>query len=377
MKLALEYLHCTRSVIYFREFVFIINDPQWLADFFSILITDDQFLPKDDLLLIRDLERYTTNGELTHELIDVLLSLEKNQKFRPHKSHLLALMEKFGLIARVLISGTTTENAQFSETYTIPSKLMELQNVDAITEKVSYLQQSNLFVSKTLCFVFKDVSVPDELFHRIFAKVMRAYKAASLSIRGLEEAAERGQTKTDNTICLYSGFGCFEVDDLCRVIVSMHAERSTIAVTVISLTETQLPAESGPRIRLKVKQILRDTLHMSNQLHFQYAHQLHCNFHLSPFDTPVQLYGIIHSERGVPCKGVVCRAQHRLTKTDTTFWDIEQHLATVEGRENGAETTECDTTISNRRPTPRELGRLSRPVDSSSCECLFIHLGLP
>ncbi|XP_021340015.1 uncharacterized protein LOC110441235 [Mizuhopecten yessoensis] len=377
MKMALEYLHCTRSVIYFREFDFIINDPQWLADFFSIFITDDQFLPTDDLLLTRDLELCTTKGELTHELIDGLLSLEKNQRFRPHKSNLLALMEKFGLIVRILMSGTTTENAQFSETYTIPSKLMELQNFDGITEKVSYLQQSNLFVSKTLCFVFKDVSVPDELFHRIFAKIMRTYKVASLSIQGLEEAAERDQATTDNTTCLYSGFGCFEVNDLCRVIVSMHAERSTIAVTVISLIEIELPADTGPRIRLKLEQILRDTLQMSNQLHFQYAHQLHCNFHLRPYDTPVQLYGIIHSERGVPCKGVECRGQHRLTKTDSTFWDIEQHLATVEGRENVAETTEGETNISNRRPTPRELGRLSRLVDASSCECLFIQLGLP
>ncbi|XP_021370396.1 uncharacterized protein LOC110461298 [Mizuhopecten yessoensis] len=374
MKLALEYMHCTRSVIYFREFGFIINDPQWLADFFSILITDDQFLPKDDLLLIRDLELYTIKGELTHELIDGLLSLKKNEHFRPHKSHLLALMEKFGLIVRILMSGTTTENAQFSETYTIPSKLVELQNVDGITEKV---QQSNLFVSKTLCFVFKDVSIPDELFHRIFAQVMRTYKATSLSMQGFADAAERDQTTTGNTTCLYSGFGCFEVDDLCRVIVSMHAVRSTIAMTVISLRGTNLPADTGPCIRLKIEQILRDTLQMSNQLHFQFAHQLHCNFHLSPYDTPVQLCGIIHSESGVPCKGVECRGQHRLTKSDTTFWDIEQHLATVEGIENVAETTEGDANMSNRRPTPRELGRLSRLVDASRCECLFIQLGLP
>ncbi|XP_021347790.1 uncharacterized protein LOC110446803 [Mizuhopecten yessoensis] len=39
--------------------------------------------------------------------------------------------------------------------------------------------------------------------------------------------------------------------------------------------------------------------------------------------------------------------------------------------------TEGDNAISNRRPSPRELGRLSRLVDASSCECLFVELGLP
>ncbi|OWF55525.1 uncharacterized protein LOC110458783 [Mizuhopecten yessoensis] len=315
-----------------------------------------------------------TKGELTDKLIDGLLSLEKNQDFFPYKSALLPLMVKFGLIVKILMSGTTTENAEFSKTYTIPSKLMELQSIDDITKEVSIFKQRNLAVSKTLCFVFKDVYVPDELFHRIFAQIMRRYRAVSLST---DTFYERDQVTVGNTTCLYLGFGCFKVDDLCRMIVSMHAERSAIAVTVISPTESQLPADSGQRIRLSIERILLETLQMSNQQHFEYAHQLHCNFHLSPYDTPVQLYGVIHSERGVPCQGGECLGQHRLSRTDTTFWNITEVSAWFQGNGNIAGTTGVEPNTSDRRPSPRELSRLSRLINSSHIEQFFVELGLP
>ncbi|XP_033728251.1 cyclic GMP-binding protein C-like isoform X1 [Pecten maximus] len=250
IKLALEYLHCTRSVVYFRGLDYVIIDPQWLADFFSILITDDQFLPKDDLTLTRDLELYKSKGELTQKLIEGLLNVNKNQAFIPFKSILLALMEKFGLIVKIRMSGTTTAYPQCSETYTIPSKLKELRNISDITGKIACLQKQNRPFTKTICFVFNDVYLPEELFHRIFSGILRKYRPTSLPTPSLEEATGVVETTEDNTVCLYSGFGCFEVDDLCRMILSMHIERSTIAVTVFSQTESQLPMDSGRRIRL-------------------------------------------------------------------------------------------------------------------------------
>ncbi|XP_033730989.1 uncharacterized protein LOC117320521 [Pecten maximus] len=373
IKLALEYLHSIRSVIYFREFDYVINDPQWLADFFSILITDDYFLPSYDPLLNRDLELYKTKGELTQKLIKGLLCMKKNEAYAPFESILLALMEKFGLIVKILLSEHATENTQFSATYTIPSKLSELQNIDGITDEVNALKHRNLAVSKTLCFVFGDIYVPYELFHRIFAKILRTYRATSLSARSLEEAAEGGESTAETTDCLYMDFGCFEVNDIFRIILSMHAERSTIAVTVFSPTESRLPVESGKNLRLSIERILRETMKMSNQEHFHYSHQLHCNFHLSPYDTPVQLYGIIHSERGVSCKGGECQGQHRLSRDDIEYWGItEVSTRTV----ILAGTALVDKNIPERRPTPRELGRLSRLVGASSCEMLFIELGI-
>ncbi|OWF44557.1 serine/threonine-protein kinase roco5 [Mizuhopecten yessoensis] len=369
--LALEYLHCTRSVIYFREFDHVINDPQWLADCFSLLITDDMFLPKDNIVLSRDLELYKTKGELTLKLIDALLSIEKNKEFLPHKPILLALMEKFGLMVRILISESSTGNARFSETYSIPSKLMELQNTDGMITGVNNLELNNLAVSKTLCLIFRDVFVPEELFHRVFATIMKTYRSASLSATHIEDDLRRNLLTTEDTTCLYRGFGCFEVNDLCRMILSMHWERSTIAVTLFSPSESKLPPNSGQLVRTTLERILKDTLQMSSQQHFQFTHKLHCNFHLSPYDTPVELYSVIHAEGGMSCKGGGCRGKHRLKKSDLLFWGITKFTVHLHGLGSSDEATCLD-----RRPTPQELGRLSYIIKASECEQLFIALGL-
>ncbi|XP_060085360.1 uncharacterized protein LOC132564747 [Ylistrum balloti] len=388
IKLALAYLHCTRSVIYFRELDHVLLDPQWLADFCSILITDDQFLPEADLLLIRDMELYKSKGELTQKLITHLLIGEKNEEFLKHAEVLLALMEKFGLIVKMLLSVNATDISHFSQAYTIPCKLRELQeqNIKDITEEMECIRQRNAAVSSTLCLVFKDKYIPDELFNRIFAHILRTYISGSFSRQRFQETATGSQTNINDSACFYRGFGCFEINELCRMILSMHAVRSTIAVTMFSPTESRLLPDSGGHIRRTIEQIVREALKMSNQQHFLFTYQLHCNFHLSPYDTPVDLHSVIHSERGVLCKGEDCQGRHRLSRTDAEYWDVTeapgQDNATVCGdnsndsrlKQDG--TTEIDN-IYNRRPTPRELGRLSRLVCGIDCERLFVTLGLP
>ncbi|XP_069106915.1 uncharacterized protein [Argopecten irradians] len=373
MMLALEYLHCTRSVIYFREYKYVVCDPQWLADFFSIFLTEECFLPKDDLLLTRDLTLYNTKGELTQAMIDGLLGLEKNQAFLPFRSVLFALMEKFGLIVKLPLTETSTGQPTLTDTYTIPSKLMELQDISNIEDIITILQQRNCLVSKTLCLVFEGFYIPDELFQRIFANVLRKYRSEILSAMNLQETT--CEPTSDNSICLYNGFGCFEVNDLCRMILSMHVERSTIALTVFSTTESSLPSDSGRHVRTSIEQIVAETLQMSNQKHFKFKHHLHCSCYLGSYDTPVHLYGVINSERGVPCKGGDCHGKHRLAKSDAIFWDIKEVSGNTHKDENASRIGIA--TISNRRPTPQELGRLSRLVDASQCDRLFVELGLP
>ncbi|XP_069109256.1 uncharacterized protein [Argopecten irradians] len=371
IKLALEYLHCTRSVIYFREFDIVVTDPQWLADFINIFVTDNRFLPTDDIPLFRKLRLYKSNGELTEEVIDGLLERKENKAFRPYRSALFALMEKFGLVVKVQISKTVS---QFTETYIVPSKLRVLQDVSDITSRVTSIQQLKNHISKTLCFVF-NAYMSNELFQRILASVMKMYKLTSLAKRSVREATTGSGTTSDHKDCLYNGFVCFEVDDNYRMILSMHAERSTIALTAFSTSAGGLPDDSGKLLRQSFEQIILKTLLMSNQEHFQFTHKLHCSFYLTPYDTPVHLYRVINSESGVPCKGGECQGQHRLSKTDAIYWGIEG--SGDAGYDSDVSKTRNDIITSNRRPTPRELGRLSRLVEASGCEMLFAKLGLP
>ncbi|XP_033760819.1 uncharacterized protein LOC117342711 [Pecten maximus] len=366
IKIALEYLHCTRSVIYFREIDSIIIDPQFLVDFFSILITDNEFLPKDDIKLLGDLELYSEEGAVTPALLDILLSQEKTKAFLPHKSNLLALMEKFGLIVRMPLLEGTTENVRFSETYTIPTKLAEMPNISSITDCVK-----DLAVSTTLCFLFKDVFVPEELFCRVFATIMRTFKTSSLLKQPLEEGNERNDGQTKEKTCLFRGFGCFEFNDFYSMILSMHWVRSTIAVTLFSPTKQELPQGSGRHVRERLEQILQETLQMSCQQHFQYTYKLHCNFHLNPYDTPLDLVSVSYAKEGLPCKGEECRGKHRLTKSDLLFWGIKEASTTTQRHTFDAGDARLD-----RRPTPRELGRLTYVVEANKCPALFTNLGL-
>ncbi|XP_069109004.1 uncharacterized protein [Argopecten irradians] len=365
-----RYLHCTRSVIYFREFDTVVTDPQWLANFIRIFITDNIFLPTDDLPLFRKLKLYKSNGELTQEMIDGLLERKDNKAFRPYRSALFVLMEKFGLVVKVQISKTVPHFTD--ETYIVPSKLKVLQDVSDITSIVTNLQQHHGHVSKTLCFVF-NVYMSNELFQRILASVMKMYKLTSLPKPSVREATTGSVTTSYNENCLYNGFVCFEVDDNYSMILSMHAERSTMALTAFSTSADGLPDDSGKVLRQSIERIIQETLQLSNQQHFQFTLKLHCSFYLTPYDTPVQLHRVINSESGVPCKGGECQGQHRLSKTDAIYWGVEE----------GSGDARHDLDVSrtgidiNQRPSPRELGRLSRLVSGSGCDMLFVRLGLP
>ncbi|XP_069108775.1 cyclic GMP-binding protein C-like [Argopecten irradians] len=375
IQLALEYLHCTRSVIYFRELNYVITDPQWLADFFSVFISDLTFLPRDDIRQFRKMRLYQTKGELSGRMIRDLLHKKENRRFIPYQSPLLALMQKFGLIVKVQISGTVPGQVT-TETYIIPSKLKVLQDVNDITSKVARLQQLKEHFSKTLCFVFNDTYTSNELFQRILACVMKMYKLTSLPTRS-EKGATAGCAETSvNKECLYNGFACFEIDGNSRMILSMHAERSTMALTAFSTSADGLPDDSGKVLRQSIERIIQETLQLSNQQHFQFTLKLHCSFYLTPYDTPVHLYRVINSESGVPCKGGECQGQHRLSKTDAIYWGIEEGSGDAR-HDLDVSSTGIDINMDNRRPTPRELGRLSRLVSGSGCDMLFAALGLP
>ncbi|XP_069106432.1 probable serine/threonine-protein kinase pats1 [Argopecten irradians] len=355
IKMALEYLHCTRSVIYFREIDCIVNDPQFLVDFFSVLITeDDFFLKQDDMILARDLEQYKTKGELTPELINGILNQRQNNDFLSHADNLLALMEKFGLIVKMQITDNTTGDVRFSKTYTVPSKLGELQDLKDITFSLKQLA-----VSKTMCLIFDDL-VPEELFNRVFAVILRTFKISALP-----------GTAAQDTIFLFRGFGCFEINNLCSMILSMHWERSTIAVTVFSPSQPKLPPGSGRLAREALERILQETLAMSCQQHYEYSYKMHCDFYLNPYDTPIDMYSVMYAQGGMPCKGDDCRGKHRLTVSDLLVWGITE-TGTVPKR-HGYNNMDI---FLDRRPTPKELGRLSFDVVASSLERFFIQLGL-
>ncbi|XP_033750107.1 uncharacterized protein LOC117334538 [Pecten maximus] len=200
---------------------------------------------------------------------------------------------------------------------------------------------------------------------------MRTFKTPSLSKQSTKEKHKGKAVPAKEKTCLFRGFGCFEINDFYSMILSMHWERSTIAVTLFSPTQQELPPSSGCHVRERLEQILQETLKMSCQQHFQYTYKLHCNYHLNPYDTPLDPGSVIYAKEGLPCKGEECLGKHRLTKSDLLFWGITQACTTTQQL-----ALDEGEALLDRRPTPRELGRLSYVVEAPKCALLFVELGL-
>ncbi|XP_069128400.1 probable serine/threonine-protein kinase roco6 isoform X1 [Argopecten irradians] len=309
IKMFLEYLHSTRSVLYFRQYDKVIVNPQWVINAFREILTDEKFLESDNLLLEADLIKYSHQALLTVDLAKMLWNSTEEDSFIQHIDILLAFLEEFGLLVKACVGQDEQGKPVYDENYTVPSKLQSIKGIKQIHD---LLNVKGTVCSRTLCFVFKDVFTPQELFDRIYAGVIKAFKPIE---KNSARSPNQGPSKQ-----IYKGLGCFMIDDLCNMVVHTQWEQSVITVTLFTTSEPRIPEGTGKRVREALEVIIRHTLEVSRQGHLQYRHMLHCTFSLDQSDSPRQEDGIVRAARGVACQGGVCSGKHILTKLDWQVW---------------------------------------------------------
>ncbi|OWF44233.1 serine/threonine-protein kinase roco5 [Mizuhopecten yessoensis] len=301
IKMFLEYLHSTRSVLYFRKYGKVIINPQWVMNAFREILTDKKFPPTDDVLLGADYFKYTENAILTVNLAKKLWQSKEDNSYIQHVDILFTFLEEFGLLLKACLGQDKEGKPLYDDDYTVPSKL---EKAPQDMNPISNLLEGKVR-SRTLCFVFEDVFTPQELFDRIYAGIIKTFRPAE---------------ETSGNLRIYKGLGCFKIDDLCNMVVRMHWEQSVIAVTLFTTSEPKIPDDTGTKVRQKLETIIRHTLKVSRQEHMEYRYKLHCRFYLKPSDNLREEDGIVRTTQGLPCQGEGCSGKHYLTKQDWHKW---------------------------------------------------------
>ncbi|XP_033730298.1 uncharacterized protein LOC117319634 [Pecten maximus] len=332
IKMFLEYLHSTRSVLYFRQYGKVIINPQWVINAFREILTDEKFLDPNDLLLTADLNKYSQSAILTVDLAKTLWKSKKDGSYIQHVDILFAFLEEFGLLVKACLGQDQQGNPIYDDDYTVPSKLQNIPDMNQISD---LLNAKGTVCSQTLCFVFQDVFTPQELFERIYAGVIKVFRPA-------EEDSGRRPHDACRSKQIYKGLGCFKIDDLCNMVVRTQWEQSVIAVTLFTTSEPRIPDDTGLKVRQTLETIIRHTLEVSRQEHLRYGHQLHCRFYLKQSDSPREGDGIVRAVRGLSCQGVDCSGAHVLTKRD---WHVWFPVTVTQAANNGNAVREYDSEL--------------------------------
>ncbi|XP_021366308.1 uncharacterized protein LOC110458746 [Mizuhopecten yessoensis] len=328
ISLFLEFLDCTRSVIYTTEFDTVITNPQWLLDALSVIITDVQFMPNEtDILLKNDLQLYQEKGLLTYSLVQELFEKSGNETHRNHLDIILKHFVRFGMIVKNVISEHKNGQPGDNNAYIVPSKLETLTD---IREIANVIRTKARIVTKALCFQVKGDLIPLETFDKIYAGILQEYDPLRLTPRqcpdnwcqkityislGILKDSEDKETKS-----IYRNFGCFAVDDSTNMIVSVHWEQSCITITLFSHIDDTIPGTVARVIRQRIDDIIKKTLSVCKQDNIAYEYKLHCSYQIDHGDQPRDRTAILEKEGGVQCLGKKCRRKHTLCKEDWIFW---------------------------------------------------------
>ncbi|XP_060063252.1 probable serine/threonine-protein kinase pats1 [Ylistrum balloti] len=335
IQLFLEYLHSTRSVLYFRKYRKVIINPQWVINAFREILTDEKFLPSDDLLHTADITKYLQNAVLTVDLAKELWKLKEDNSYIQHIDILFAFLEEFGLLVKGYQGQDQYGNPVYDHDYTVPSKLQTAPDINQIS---SLLKAKGTVCSRTLCFVFEEVFTPQELFHRIYAGVIKKFRPAKV-------ASETGPITTYEEKQIYKELGFFKVDDLCNMVVSTQWEQSVIAVTLYTTSEPRILGDTCLKVRQTMETIIQYTLELSRQQHLKYSFKLHCRFYLQPNDIPRDGDGIRKTTRGLPCQGDDCAGKHILINHDWFLWFPAPVTRTVCNALSGNTPRTCDSEL--------------------------------
>ncbi|CAC5363160.1 unnamed protein product [Mytilus coruscus] len=166
----LKYQHQVGNLLFFEDIpLYIILDPQWLANAFKCIVTAEQFQLELPHLEWSGLKK---TGKMDSKLLNAIFR-KQSRDIRNHKEHILEVIEKFDIIIRpslLMDNGSVQQELCFF----VPC-MIQTSNVEDI-DKVFKVPEASK--STCLCFVFK--FLPPHLFSILIVSCLRKYSLAAI-----------------------------------------------------------------------------------------------------------------------------------------------------------------------------------------------------
>ncbi|CAC5393339.1 unnamed protein product [Mytilus coruscus] len=170
LRVFLKYQHEVGNLLFFEDIpLYIILDPQWLANAFKCIVTAEQFqleLPHLDWSELKQ------TGKMNSKLLDAIFR-KQSVDIRNHKEHILGVIEKFDIIIRPsLLMGNGS--VQKESCFYVPC-MIQISRVEDIDKVFKVPKDSK---STCLCFVFR--FLPPHLISSLIVSCLREYSLASV-----------------------------------------------------------------------------------------------------------------------------------------------------------------------------------------------------
>lgn len=149
--------------------MYIILDPQWLANAFKCIVTAEQFqieLPHIDLSELKQ------TGKMNSKLLDAIFG-KQSVDIRNHKEHILGVIEKFDIIIRPSLL-MSDGSVQKESCFYFPC-MIQISRIEDIDNMFKVPEESK---STCLCFVFR--FLPPNLITSLIVSCLREYSLSSV-----------------------------------------------------------------------------------------------------------------------------------------------------------------------------------------------------
>ncbi|XP_033757849.1 uncharacterized protein LOC117340203 isoform X2 [Pecten maximus] len=348
----LLHLHLSGSILSYGlegSAPIVMLKPQWMIDAFKHIITAPKFKtrlsPKERL----QWKEYEKTGKLTFSFLKILWSKDTSGGFLEKDEILCSIMEGLGLIAKPLPEDLT-KDVTF---YLIPSMLQE-SGPDVLLPIVS---APSVTMTPALCVVFDNQFIPQAIWDKTIAACIVRFQPMN----------EPGY---DGSKFLQRGFVCLSVDHKWNMVINCREYVMKVAMFTTEKTkgETRMTGV-GIQIQQMLNYLLNKILQMNQQSHLGFEYFLHPDFRFFPDERRVRANDLM-IESTMKCYS--SNGTQWLERKDFNVWfeepDVDHSTPGIErARLSG---------IPDRKPTVREMGRISKYIDGSF-QMFFMELGCP
>lgn len=200
------------NIMYFEDIRnLIILEPQWLANAFRCLVSNNLDVNDVSVNVCSDLIKLRKTGELSYRLLRILFEIKGGSQFVEQMDDLIEVMKRFDIIV----------NMENKNSYIMPS-MMPISSFESVCNDIGIYAGK---CQRSSWFCLKFSFLPPAFFNHLSAWLIQKYKPS-----GMRDDSE--------ALALFRGICVFNFDELGCDKLLMTMSTDTIALQVVSFAST-------------------------------------------------------------------------------------------------------------------------------------------